>query len=722
MIGDLLQVTDTMSLAEYGKLMHYGATVNFVSRLDLEVTNLVIDATGSIDATGKGYIGGGTSWHEYGRTLGNVYGASDGTGGSYGGVATGYQGRTSNVLYGSLTNPTDLGSGGGTWDSTPGGAGGGSILIKATNLQVDGAIRANGGQSAGSAAGDGSGGTVNIITGNLSGIGTIQAKGGGDGVGSGGGGGRIAVTYSGSLSLPEQNISAIGGTGQYGSPGGNGTVYLKHQGQTYGNLIIDGYNRLTPAETSRIPGGYVFDNVTVRNNAQVVADDKVSITGTLLVTGNSVLTHGSGNEEGLVIDASIVQVDQGSSIDVTGRGYPGGGTSWHEYGRTLGNILGSADGAGGSYGGLGAGYQSHSSYLVYGDPKNPVSLGSGGGTWDSTPSGAGGGRITINNASKVLVDGVISANGANSSGSAAGGGSGGSVLIHTSLLSGNGFIQANGGGNGPGGGGGRVAVFCGSVDPVNNLNNLYNITAFNGRGNYADRPATAGTVYIKQIGGEDFLYIDDNVVDVNGVANGTAAQSTPLTPIGFGTTSSVTDTSLVTDGLVSMIPGGLVGLRINPDVGQNETFAIQMNTNNTIMVVSPNEHGVGWSSVAGAGKTYAGFYEYDNVIFTRGGNLVVGDMLDVKNTMNISEYGLLTHYGATTTATSRLDLTVGNLVIDVTGRINADGKGYIGGGPAWNESGTNAGQCLWGKGRHRRKLRRCCGRLSGKDVQPSLRE
>ena len=85
----------------------------------------------------------------------------------------------------------------------------------------------------------------------------------------------------------------------------------------------------------------------------------------VLVTGNSVITHSDGNENGLAINAPVVQVDAGSAIDVTGRGYPGG-RSWQESGWTLGSVYGANRGAGGSYGGVGAGYENRISNRTYG--------------------------------------------------------------------------------------------------------------------------------------------------------------------------------------------------------------------------------------------------------------------------------------------------------------------------------------------------------------------
>ena len=148
----------------------------------------------------------------------------------------------------------------------------------------------------------------------------------------------------------------------------------------------------------------------------------------------------------------------------------------------------------------------------------------------------GGGRVTITASDAVIVNGTIRANGGESAGSAAGDGSGGAILIRTSRIGGTGFISANGGGNGTGtaGGGGRVAVYCDYVEAHDNLDNLYNITAFGGHGQYDSRQASAGTVYVRYSDQEyGDLYIDDNVVDGVGNPSGTAAVSTELPHIGF---------------------------------------------------------------------------------------------------------------------------------------------------------------------------------------------
>ena len=661
--------------------------------LDFGAWTLTIDSSSSINLDGRGYPGG-KGFDESGRTVGNLPGSATGAGGSHGGLGGSYGGGVPNPVYGDLTNPTDLGSGGGAWDDFDGGDGGGRTRLNTLNVTLDGVIRANGGESAASAAGDGSGGAIFIVSKTLSGNGTIQANGGGNNSGTGAGGGRVAVIHLDMETMNTTGITAQGGLGYYGN-GANGTVFLKQEQNPGGELVITGQGPSSPWTDLHIPPGYTFDSLTLRNNARVIVYDPISVTGKVWISGNSVLTHNNGNENGLVIRGAEVQVDAGSFIDVTGRGYLGG-RGFDESGRTVGNVYGSLTGAGGSYGGSGAGYENRISNRTYGSLQTSDKLGSGGGAWDNSAGGDGGGRISITASEAVTVNGAIRANGGESAGSAAGAGSGGSILIRTSRLAGDGFISANGGGtgNGAGGGGGRVAVHCDYVEAGHDFNNLYNLTAWGGRGYYDTRRSSAGTVFI-QLSSQELgdLYVDDHVVDGSGNPNGASPESTPLTLIGFGTTSALNGDTLTTDGSVVLLPNDLAGLRFNPDINQPETFVIQTNTADTITVTSPNENGVSFFTVAGVGRTYAGVYRFDNVLFRRGGNLVAGDLVEVAGTMRIGEYGLLRHYEATSTFVSHLDLTAENLVIEDTGRIDVTGHGYIG-GKEYNETGRTVGNVL----------------------------
>ena len=92
--------------------------------------------------SGRGYQGG-RGFNEAGRTLGNEPGASAYSGGSYGGLGGRYSGSyTPNPVYGDPTEPMELGSGGGAAGNSDGGDGGGRVLIDATSIVNNGAIRA----------------------------------------------------------------------------------------------------------------------------------------------------------------------------------------------------------------------------------------------------------------------------------------------------------------------------------------------------------------------------------------------------------------------------------------------------------------------------------------------------------------------------------------------------------------------------------------------------
>jgi hypothetical protein len=236
-VGDRLTVPGSLRVAEHARITHPETTLTYDAILDLEAGELTIDATSSIDVSARGYLGG-QGYEEAGHTIRDAAGnelqrAGRHNGGSYGGLGGHYSdvAEQPNPIYGSLTDPIDLGSGGGAYGNTDGGDGGGRIFILADTLVNDGAIRADGGAIPNTPAGMGSGGTVNLNVGTLSGTGTIEADGGTrdgqDGVG--GGGGRIAIRYSTGMSLPVGNVRAIGGDGYY-ADGQSGTLYIQPTG------------------------------------------------------------------------------------------------------------------------------------------------------------------------------------------------------------------------------------------------------------------------------------------------------------------------------------------------------------------------------------------------------------------------------------------------------------------------------------------------------------
>jgi hypothetical protein len=227
--------------------------------LEIMTGGLLIDASSSIDVSGKGYAGG--------YTLGNATTGASVTraGGSYGGEGGLSSSGSSapNEVYGDYRDPAEFGSGGG--DSTYAGSGGGLIHIAADSLTLDGEIRADG---VSASYGGGSGGGIRLDVGTLSGAGTISATGGNAGSNWGGGsGGRIAVYYTDKSGFTG-NMQAYGGTGYnpsqtYKGYGGAGTIYLKSPTQTYGDLIVDNIGRQTYGYSTplRAIGSGVSDSI-----------------------------------------------------------------------------------------------------------------------------------------------------------------------------------------------------------------------------------------------------------------------------------------------------------------------------------------------------------------------------------------------------------------------------------------------------------------------------
>ena len=671
--GDKVVVGDTVRIEEYGQWTHFDATAAFESRLDLQVGTLVVASNGSINADGRGYLGGnrpGNVGYVEGRTLGNALGSAIQAGGSYGGRGAHADVGQPNPLYGNLTQPVALGSGGGIGSNQgwPGADGGGWLQIQAGSIQLDGALSVNGQTPAGANAGSGSGGTVDLETGTLAGNGFIRANGGGFEVG--GGGGRVAIRY-GNLALDSGHVEARAGQGSVMSAG-NGTIFLKQSHQAYGDLIVDGHAAATPADLCFIPGGYTFDNIVLRNRAYVTADDGLVAAQAVSLLNQSTLTHSLAREAGLAVTAPRVEVDATSAIDVSGRGYLGSyqpGNVGYLEGRTLGNALGAPAHAGGSYGGLG-----HNApvSLVYGDPLNPTGLGGGGGRGsnDGWPGANGGGRIRIS-ASNVVVHGAILANGNVPRGANAGSGAGGAIWIDTASLRGTGVVAADGGAFEVGGGGGRVAIAYDALGASgDDLNGLRNVTAFGGHGSVGW--GSAGTVVLRGPGqtyGD--LFVDDNVV------TSSSSVWTPLPLVGFGRIRALTADTLTPDGSTTYLPGALVGLWLNPDTSQAQVFRIVANTESNLIVDLPGATTL--LDVAATGDECAALHRFDNVHFRRGGFLVCGDWLRVGGAVNLAEYGRLTHFDATATFESRLELQAGALRLATNGFVDVNGRGYLGG-------------------------------------------
>ena len=675
----------------------------------------------------------------YGNTT--TGGSAARNGASYGGTGGTFSSGTANAAYGSIQSPNEVGSGGGgyAYYGYAGGNGGGLVKVTAGTLSLYGSILADGGNTT-SFNGGGSGGGILLAVGTLSGNGTIYVRGGsatyGTAYGSGSGG-RIAIYYD-SMTLPTFNVLASGGKSGDGSNaasnGGAGTIYLKDNTKTKPDVIINN-GGITTSNATSIPGGD-YGSVTVKSGSvvsatgsytiesdMVVTDTQLSVSGnfnlpanltitnssinvsgtvtvpgnltmnkgsltlkdTLQVTGNIVLTNQSvlshygastTAQWKLDITAPSIIIDSTSKIDVTGKGYLG---SWQNGNgglpRRNGNVTyGTTSDVynGGSYGGLGGIYTGNVNGS-YGDMTDPNDLGSGGSghpNYTGNYGGNGGGLIRLKTGMLTL-NGSIVADGVGGSANN-GAGSGGGIRLDVGSLTGSGTIYARGGASNSSsygsGGGGRIAVYYDT-----NVLPTANILASGGKsgdGSNSARNGGAGTIYLK----DNAKTKPELVINNGGIAT-SRSTSVPggdyisVTVKGGAIIamggSFTTETAMVLSDTTLSINGGYTapGDLVLTNSTLTVTTALNLPANLALTNSTLNVSG---------GVTVPG-----NLSMNKG-NLTLKDILQVAGNINLTNLSVLSHYGASTTAQWKLDITAPSITIDSTSKIDVTGKGYLG--------------------------------------------
>jgi hypothetical protein len=410
-----------------------------------------------------------------------------GSGGGHGGLGGGSRsGAAGGQHYGSLLEPTSLGSQGGDASGGPGTAGGGAVrLVVDGNLTLNGRLSADGAGSPPDNAGGGAGGSLWLTVGTLSGTGVISANGGpGEWVdGGGGSGGRIAIYYT--ANEYSGTLTAVGGGGS--QRGGAGTIFTQATSDALGHLLVDNggtWGNYTPLQT---PQSF---RATLTGRAYAYPEGALTF-AQLELPGEAVLTHLTGQSNVNLHVTGNLRIGADSAISVEGRGYPIGENPGPGAGTRV-----DWGGAGASHGGLGGWSRSAAAPTPhYGSMLEPTLLGSQGGPANGGPGTAGGGAVRLTVDGILTVEGSLNANGASAPPDNAGGGSGGSLWLTVGTLAGNGAISANGGPgewvDGGGGGGGRIAVYYGSHEFTGA------ITAYGGGGN---QRGGAGTLYTRQNG------------------------------------------------------------------------------------------------------------------------------------------------------------------------------------------------------------------------------
>lgn len=280
-----------------GKWTHPNSENEQTYRIKAEIGgNLTLAAGASIDAGGCGPTA--NKWGPAG-TLANGRGATHGgVGGIHSG--TGSTGDLTANLYGSITEPTEIG-----WsvNVSSGHRGGGAVY-----LTVGGAFVHNGTISANDKAGTSDfnygscPGSVFVKCGTISGTGTITAD-SAPGFNAGGGGGRIAVVLTGQDANFAnydivKNASAVSkSTGSAKQRGGSGTIYAETPAnrKDHGWLIIKGNGlALDPCLFTRACYGDLsvcdYDKVTLTNAASLYMQERMTLSlesGTIDVAADS---------------------------------------------------------------------------------------------------------------------------------------------------------------------------------------------------------------------------------------------------------------------------------------------------------------------------------------------------------------------------------------------------------------------------------------------------
>jgi len=416
-----------------------------------------IDASSSVDVTARGYAHGeGPGAGTWGTGCGSVPTQSS-SGAGHGGAGGGSNGICflGGSAYGDYEYPTTFGSGGGLNVGTH--AGGGAVALQAgQEIVVEGGVRANGRGGVNGYAGGGAGGSVRLDAPLVSGAGTVEANGGDGKTATGawpgsGAGGRVGIT-TGLLAFTG-SITACGGTENNG--GGAGTVFTKVAGVE--TLTVDNCGS-AEGTTGYFPGGWT-------DATGLVSVDYLTVSGSARLSAPTLTPlhiHATGD----------VFVEAGAAITVAGRGYglvPGPGKGL--YHPDCGTFQNEPSAGGGAHGTTGAGHLCEGGPGEYGSASFPTTFGSEGGSCGQcTKRGYGGGAVQLDVGGTLIVDGLISADGATPVQGqylAAGGGSGGSVLIAADSVTGSGSITANGGngvksaqfGTATGGTGGRIAIY-----------------------------------------------------------------------------------------------------------------------------------------------------------------------------------------------------------------------------------------------------------------------
>lgn len=273
-----------ITVTNAGRITHPSSPNFQTNRVFLEARAIRISSNSAIDVTGCGWTGTNTT---------------QGAGGSHGGLGGAYVANNSYppATYGDYMSPITPGMGGSTSNELF--RGGGVIRIRADELVLDGALRADGGSSSlGYGAGSGAGGSILVDAGLLRGTGSMSATGGLNNSTypcGGGGGGRIAVYYNDASGFGLTNLVVWGGRGYTGGSNGlPGTVYTENRLAEPQILTVAPAGAIRDAvsalqirfRTAIDPATFTLDDLSLTGPSGAVSFSSLQASGTVSYVAN----------------------------------------------------------------------------------------------------------------------------------------------------------------------------------------------------------------------------------------------------------------------------------------------------------------------------------------------------------------------------------------------------------------------------------------------------
>ena len=403
-------------------------------------------------------------------------------------------------VYGNLKHPVDIGSGG----ASSGLTGGGAIhIVVAGSATVDGTLSARPNLGSGENSQLGAGGSIYLEADSVSGSGSINAAGNGTtSTRQDGAGGRIAVicTQAEELAFPKANFRCNGSLGGYGRTSGGGTVFVKTAAQQNGTLIVPNIlpeslsnvqrhptkRGVTPipagetwaldtiefrgggvlcapqGTTLSVPlsgisatsgartGGILYEGgtldfgsapYTLTGNWTFQADVPYTFAGDVMVSGGAnigcmrfagALADGSGEEGATSDDYAVCDVTVDGDLTIAAGGYAS---------VELGGPSGNRSDVNEFYPRHGGQYAISVGNKCYGSVFDPVLPGQFGQGGDRGTVANGGGALKLTVSGDLVVNGRVSADGANFGDPAA---AAGSINIRANTISGSGTMSASG--------------------------------------------------------------------------------------------------------------------------------------------------------------------------------------------------------------------------------------------------------------------------------------